>query len=502
MIVCALVGVPLLVTPWAIDPLEIDKVMLVRALGVAAAILLISKKGIAWIKNMDITDPGFWLMIYVGWSAFATIFSINPFRSVFGSMLRGGGLITLICVALLYLGIRSGGELTTHRKKVIARFAIAAATLISLLAIAQYIDKTYLIVNIQPATTGEPYQLIRVAGTFGHPLYVGMYLALMLPFIWFGFRNETRILFKYLFAASGVMMCIALYLTRSRIALIAVIVLGGMMMWKHVHHKKKMFAVMMFIGASTLLIPSVRHTIMRSESLFVRAQEWHFAARLIRERPFFGYGWETYDQISITRERHPNELDDGISDRVHNIWLDTAYAVGIPATLFLAAMFITALMRGYHHHDEWMQTSALSLGIYLILMQTSFDHGITYAMFPFVLAQFTPQESPRHVSWTRVTIAVPLAVLMLAPLASNALMFRATKYLTTGEYEKEIALYRTARAFNPTWPDSDVKEAESWYGWALIQPEYAEQYTDKAEKLMSNARSKGWPWYARAAFEQ
>ena len=494
------VVVPLLVTPWALDPFEIDKVIAARIIGAVAFVLLVSKKGTDWMKQLDYKDPGFWLLLFVVWSTVATIFSINPFRSVFGSSLRGGGLLTVICTCGLYVGLRSHGTLSDKAKKLISLMATYTAGVICVLSFMQLYAQNHLYVDVMLITTGAPFQLLRIPGTFGHPLYFGMYLALMIPFMVYAFDHHQKRVHKVLIPTVIALSYVAIYLTRARIAMIAALVIGAIYAITKLKKYKTLIMVngLVIIIAGLMLSASAQQTIIRPESLFVRWQEWKFAAQTTLDRPFFGYGYETYDEISIARERDPRELHDGLSDRIHNIWLDTAWNTGIPSLVILCALMLSVVM-AMKRHNAWERTIGLSLLAYLILMQTSFDMSFTYVLIPFLLAQL---KSKKGVYTRNRTIpALLIAMLFVTPAITNAMMFKAKDYLATGEFDKEIALYQRAQSINPTWPELYVGEAESWYARSIVEPENAQFNTQQAETIMKKARTRGLPWYMEASFE-
>ena len=282
--------------------------------------------------------------------------------------------------------------------------------------------------------------------------------------------------------------------------MIAALVIGAIYAITKLKKYKTLIMVngLVIIIAGLMLSASAQQTIIRPESLFVRWQEWKFAAQTTLDRPFFGYGYETYDEISIARERDPRELHDGLSDRIHNIWLDTAWNTGIPSLVILCALMLSVVM-AMKRHNAWERTIGLSLLAYLILMQTSFDMSFTYVLIPFLLAQL---KSKKGVYTRNRTIpALLIAMLFVTPAITNAMMFKAKDYLATGEFDKEIALYQRAQSINPTWPELYVGEAESWYARSIVEPENAQFNTQQAETIMKKARTRGSPWYMEASFE-
>ncbi len=502
LLVGCLVLLPLLITPWALDPFEIDKVILARIIGAVAFILFVTKKGTSWIPKLDYKDPGFWYLMLIAWSIIATIFSINPFRSTFGSMLRGGGLLTILCSFGLYVGLRSYGALSEKTKQNIALYATYTSGAIIVLSFFQYLAQSHLYVDVELVTTGAPFQLLRIPGTFGHPLYFGIYLAAMLPMAYYAYKTSKKQIIPIIIAASY----IAIYFTRARIAMIAASILAIIfILTKLKKYKKIIITNAVVLGAAILIIsPSLQQTIIRPESLFVRMQEWQFATKTNLESPIFGYGFETYDEISISRDRHPHELDDGLADRVHNIWLDTSWNIGFPGLIFLIGLFSAAYYMLRRTKDSWEKMIGLSLLTYLIVMQTSFDFSFTYLLFPFLLSQITPLKQSRDLDRgiMRGFGVVVFALLLSTPAISNAMMFKGIDYLTTGEFEKEAKLYQNAQKINPTWPDISMAEAESWYARSVVEPENIEENKQKAKQLMEKARKRGLPLYYKASFEE
>ncbi len=526
LLLLGFVVVPLLVTPWALDPFEIDKVILARIIGVAAFVLFATKKGLSWMKVLDYRDPGFWYILLVVWSIIATIFSINPFRSVFGSMLRGGGLLTVLCAFGLYLGLRSYGKLS-DKTKLKLTLAIAYTTgVMLLLSIAQYFLHSHLYVDVLLITTGKPFQLLRIPGTFGHPLYFGIYLVTTLPFAHYALQKSKNKINITLVPIIILASFIGIYFTRARIAMIAAAFLVAVYIFSKLKKYRTLIITnsVIILAAVLLLSSSAQQTIIRSESLFVRWQEWKFATPVNLQSPFFGYGFETYDMISINRERDPRELNNGLSDRLHNVWLENSWNIGFPGLIIFLILMITSLCILYKKRkDPWAAAVGLSLFMYIIVMQTSFDFSFTYILFPFLLSQAVILEAKpigsrknldsigrtslqndalmRSHAKMRYGLVVFTTALLITPSITNAMMFRAKDYLATGQFEKEINLYQKAQKINPTWPELLIAEAEAWHGLTVLQPENEEHHHDQSKQLLKKAQSRGWPWYVKASFE-
>jgi len=126
--------------------------------------------------------------------------------------------------------------------------------------------------------------------------------------------------------------------------------------------------------------------IQQGSSMYIRMLEYKYSWQLIKQSPIIGYGPETYIHQSVLRPRTEIEkiIDDRYSDRVHNLWLDTWYSLGIVGLLILIAVYIKLgqmiwkiLHRSQMEDKKIVIMATSSIAGYLVLVQLHFDSLIT-----------------------------------------------------------------------------------------------------------------------------
>jgi O-antigen ligase len=76
-------------------------------------------------------------------------------------------------------------------------------------------------------------------------------------------------------------------------------------------------------------------------TLSERLNVYRITADLIRERPLVGTGWGTFDDAFKTAR---GESVPKFYDKAHNIYLESALELGVPAAALLAASVVAALV--------------------------------------------------------------------------------------------------------------------------------------------------------------
>ncbi len=463
--------VPLLVSPMSHDPFEIDKISVIRAYGLVSLVVCLLSfqfKNITWTKyKIAMSSVGFWFSLLVIYSIIATFFSDNPLLSIMGSQLRGGGLLTLLSSFGIFCVLRMHGTWTEKETRQFSLSVSCVVLAISLLALLQYITHRYIYVDTSLMTTGLPLELVRPSGTFGHPLYLGIYLALSFPFLIYAFQKYAHVSYRLLIATSMIAGSSALYLTRSRISLLAVVITLLCYAYSTIPRQR---LLMFFVGLCSVVFIGIYsnafNSLTRTESIVTRMYEWKFATIHILKRPLWGYGYETYGHYSSSREKSDTEIERGIADRVHSIFLDTAWNVGIPGMMMLLVIMCIALMRCVKERiTMWKFAIACSLATYLIVMVTSFDYSFTYVWFPFLLAMaYESGEQYKKVClsvWQK-SLCVCIVILCVFPIFSNGLIRTAEIKAGTGHLKEAIVWYTVARTLTPFWPLIYVQESEVW----------------------------------------
>lgn len=365
--------VPLIINPGVFDFWYRPKIESVYALlGIAitfwALRVLVNRKPFQLQPN-PLTVP---LILYVCVAILSTIFSIHVSLSLKGDFLRVEGLYTVLAyTGLVFLFINQ-----TNTKEVADKLfggLIIGATLVSLYALVQYF-------GFDP-TEHFFYRYWRrgpgVGSTIGNPNFLGKYLVLIIPIIFsLCLKNATGK--RSLGTMGSLAVCFAALIATFTRASWLSIVIGFAFFFplainKHLlKGKGKKVALIMILLSGIVVFFNiyapeeneknvssfkqkesggvVKRSISTVEfkegrGIATRLFVWKRALFLIRERPWLGYGLETFP-IAFRKynDEYTKRFNDFIVvDRAHNNYIDTTFALGILGLGTYCAVIFTFL---------------------------------------------------------------------------------------------------------------------------------------------------------------
>lgn len=414
---------PLVVVPAALFPYEPPKIFLLTlltsaALFVAAFRILQKKVSVSKIlmsaHGLDVS-----IILFLIVAGISTIFSVASHDSFWGSTERATGVWFLFHLVILYGVFRIAANERTWKW---LTYSVAISTLlISAYSIAQHFGFDFF-------TYEESFRLFGVHGpvrafaTLGHPNFLGSYLAIVLPIVLQTLFTARLRLWRVLAGASAGTTVLAILWTYSRGAWIAAAVGVLCFLVLRQQRTRLWYTQSTIIGgvvvAGTLAFllvfspawrisqqPFVARlgtlTDMSQGSNLARVNEWHYALRLIPQRPWFGFGAETYYGYAERRmkdqrehSRDYQEPDASIADRLHTLPLDILWSYGIAGLLAASAVAGTAIARLRRHlragNRTWHAAVGAGLAAYLVGNLVSFDFsmsGIWLALFLAALGQ-------------------------------------------------------------------------------------------------------------------
>ena len=406
----ALLLVPAFFDVYSPHPFDPDKAMVLRviALVMAAAGLVRAVEAPrrwTWLR----APLGVPVLIYVGAAALSTALSIAPRLSLWGSYVRGEGLVTLASYVVVFAAVAARLRRRAQLDRVID-VIVAGSLPVTLYGLAQA-------AGLDPIDWSLTYQEWRVSTTLGNPVFAGSYLVLVLPLTlaalleWIGrpaaVGRAWRGVRLGLYTVAAGLQVAVLAMTGSRgpwlgaaAALLALALLGAAL---GRHWKLSAAAILLGFAAlgfvvelnvpdgplewarQTRLLGRLGH-ILDPHAKYnpgdtARVRVWESALALARPRPplplpdrpdrraalrpLIGYGPETlqpafaavYDpEFGRLERRNPDLSDYGVStfstrvpDRSHNELLDslvTGGALGAFAHLLLAAAIQVFALRG------------------------------------------------------------------------------------------------------------------------------------------------------------
>ena len=398
----ALLVVPAFFDVYSRHPFEPDKAMVVRllALLMAAAGLvraLEAWKRWRWPAGAPLVAP---VLLYLGAAAVSTALSVAPRLSLWGSYVRGEGLVTLAAYLVVFTALAARLRRREQLDRVMDA-VVAGSVPVTLYGIVQA-------VGLDPIDWKLTYEQWRVSTTVGNPIFAGSYLILVLPVTlaalleWRGRPTPAGVWWRRLrlalYGSAALLQLTVLALTGSRgpwlggaAGLVAFALLGAAL-----GRRRRLAAAALALGAAglafvvvlnipggplerarqTRLLGRLGH-ILDTQGAYnpgdrARVRVWEGAVALAWPRPplplpvgedprgalrpLIGYGPETlqaafgavYDaEFARLERRNPDVSDYGVStfytrvpDRSHNELLDslvTGGVLGAVAHLVLAA---------------------------------------------------------------------------------------------------------------------------------------------------------------------
>ncbi len=321
----------------------------------------------------------------------ATLTSISPIESLLGSVDRSFGVITIVSFFVFYL-VTKNINLSKKDFDFLLKIIIFDTLVIGILAILQKFFGWGLFGAIKTHGIVRPYS------TFGHPNYLGAYLAISFPFLLY-FINTTKTLWARIFTGLTIIVSLfALYLTLNR---------GG---WLACFAGSLLFFILYLIKTKSkhltrnIILTTVIHSLILtsfftgiwgfggkerqddltvdSGSIYLRIQEAKFAWSKIIEHPILGYGPETYYYLSLNRiiPEKEKQIDGAIADRVHNWVLDQWVSIGVFGLILWLGIYWQFIKQSWINYTQKSSLISLiniaSLFAYAIIVQFHFDTTI------------------------------------------------------------------------------------------------------------------------------
>lgn len=338
----------------------------------------------------------------------ATIFSADPYFSLWGSPYRGRGFVSFafyfVFAILVFILFKK------EDWKKAWNLSLITGILVSLVAIIQYyglFDRIFL-----PMT--------RPSSTIGNPILLAIYLLLLIFVTIVFFIKEKRLPYKIWYGLSVLLFTFVILISQSRAAYLGC--LFGAIYFLLFYPKKlrilKISALvfLLFIGgiifyANTQLQfpafleknrlfqsvqPRLLINLLLNEGRF---PAWSIGFKAFLEKPLLGWGPENF---SVGWDKYYNPAQAPWWDKAHNIFLDIATETGIIGLISYLALFIVIFWQLYKlkkpqiytdkNIDLHKNTQIMAHGIiasligYLTANFFSFDSFVSHLIFFLLLA--------------------------------------------------------------------------------------------------------------------
>lgn len=454
-----ILALPLLALPPWFYPPDFVKTIVFRSIVALMSVFFIyqiwykkTEAQIFQFKNNKIIWSAGWLFLAY---LLATIFSVDPYFSVFGSPYRGGGFLTFtfyfIFAGLVFLMLRPDDYKKLWNVSVGVALGVCAVAFIQLYSLFP----AFFIPASQPGST------------VGNPIFLGIYL-LLLFFITLSFfiTEKNRALRAY-YGSSLVIFLLTLLITGSRAAYLGFIV--GVLLFLLTYPKKlkttKILTAVFLICTVSIIVYAntvtqlpkpfsenkIVHSVFTQLSLkkaFAdeRFKAWQTVIQEIKDKPFFGWGPEN---LAVGFDKNYNSLVTPSPwwDRAHNVFLGIGAETGILGMIAYILLFIALFWQlqkikkiTQDSHKKILITGIMAtLAGYLVANFFSFDSFPTYLIFFFIIAYVVhlsheqntqinvPQQKTLPVAVRNISFAILIVILGIFLWQYNILPF----YLNT-----------------------------------------------------------------------
>ncbi|MDP3741448.1 MAG: O-antigen ligase family protein [bacterium] len=361
------------------------------------------------------------IFIYMAVIFVTSLFGVNFYRSFWGTVERGEGLVSILHFVLYFFILTNVLKIRKDWYRYL--FAALIATLINAFyGLGQLLQLEFL-----TNTTGG-----RIAGTIGNPsffaaylmygVFIGLYLLYETP------KESAK---RWFIIAVVTFDFFMVYKTATRGSMIAVIVAFLLYLILKIflagRKRTKLYALAFFLlllGAGILAYQNRDSSLVQSNTTLRRLAKisiddkttqsridtWRASSKGWQDRLISGYGYENFN-IAFNKYFPARIFKTNNSqiwfDRAHNIFFDVAVTSGILglgayAFVFLTAIFYTIkLYRKDPADPDSFKYLVLFLGLVVFLVQNLFvfDTQATYLMFYLFLAAlagFYQIENPRE----------------------------------------------------------------------------------------------------------
>jgi O-antigen ligase len=237
---------------------------------------------------------------------------------------------------------------TREQLNLILKFLLASATLLSIFGLIQYV--TYILLPLRFWGTGTEVE--RITSFFSYPNALALYLAPLIGFYISLWLKKYELGMKhYVLPVCLTLMSIALVLTFSRGALLAVILIGAVLFIQRFGFKKTL-APMFLLAIILVLVPVVRQRIalgLNDASSTTHFDLWKVASNKILSNPILGTGLAGFQAYDV---QYPHDI-------FLNFWLE----MGLLGLISFGGILIFAF-----EHKKIPSSLILAAGAYLLIM--------------------------------------------------------------------------------------------------------------------------------------
>jgi len=358
----------------------------------------------------------------------STIFSSQPYTSLWGSFNRMDGLLTWFYY-FAFFTVASGVTRNKNDWQTIIKIAISGIIIISIYAFY----KLWLINDISI--------IYRADSSLGNPVFLGGYLAISLPIALSYVLNKKYSVFKIVSFLALVLGIIVLFLTLARgswiAALLAILLVLCLYFYRY---KRQIFnlkaikikpivslflVIIIALSCIGLLNSPVgtlwKNRIISTASIERRLHTWSTGLQAFKEKPVIGWGLENF-KIAFNKHYMPFPTLKNITfqethvDRAHNEYIDIAVTGGITVlTIYLLIIFLSLAVNLKQIFNFPIKDKSNQLWITI---------GFTGCILAYVIYAITAFHLVVNILWLLLALAWTnnLALKPIAPSTTNTFL--------------------------------------------------------------------------------
>ena len=503
VILYALLLTPLWVWSAFLFPFITSKVIYLR-LGVELSLVFYIPLA---LKYPELRPRWNWLSgmvwIYLGALLVTSAFGFNFYKSFWGTVERGEGIVTMLHFGLYFLMLPAVFRAPRDWRRYLAA-ALAVISLTGLLSVGQVVCGEGNLEGL--CSFVPPAQGTRVSASIGNAAFYAAFMLFgtMLSLL-LGLQSESRA-WKLAWLGNAVFNAVMVVYTQTRGGAIGLYLALFLVVLFHVFRSSKRAVKMVFAGLAVLmvLIPAglflkpeifperVREIVVVRRIMAIsmdnvttqsRLDTWGASLRAWQGRFWTGYGYENYN-IAFNKYFPPRVFKDAGSqiwfDRAHNTILDVAVTAGIGGLAAYLGIFAAALLylfRLLRAPDEGGRSAAILIALlagYFVSNLFVFDTHATYLMFFLALAYIAflredrlgQSAAPvgRSFGSPQITAAAALIAMVAAgyfvnvrPALANLAAISAFKTVRAGESRLLESDFRRAMSYG-TYMDEEIRQ--------------------------------------------
>lgn len=440
---------PLVFNPLGFDMYGIPKNLILKV-GISLLVILVALS-IARRKSLEVMlnrNTLKWTLVFLLILALAEATALRQNVSFFGSYFRQGGILNMLNYTALFLVALS---LFANKKsrEFILKAVIVSGVISAIYAIAQRLGFDL----FTPEHTAI-FEKRSFAG-MGNPTALGAYLL-------FPIGAQIIALYESKTAAGGafksalprvngfaglLLMVVALFLTRNRASILGLLAAGLLFLFKKIWENRK-WRVYGIAGALIALLAFVYVYGGNTRSLGSRLTTWQSSVEIIKEKPIFGYGPESFD-VLFERFVRPDffKFEDykNLVDRPHNEFLQMWIDFGLGGVLFYLGLWAALLLLFWKKPRPSLRVSILSLTMIALLVSNwfSFSLPVHYVLFTVFLALIVAETGcKKKIVPKNALVARGMATALIVLAGFNG--FWAVR-MAMGDYDLARAFFSVAQ---------------------------------------------------------